>query len=47
MFRFLFVNSVAILAAWTESGNYSNMATVGADQTNTGVWYWDMTAGFI
>lgn len=32
---------MVILAARTESDNYSNTAIIGADQTNNGVWYWN------
>lgn len=45
--RFRSVRSIVIPAAKTGNDRRSNTAVTSTDQTNRGVWYWEMAGGFM
>ncbi len=47
VFRLRSVNSIVIPAASTGRESSKRTAVIRTDQTNRGVWYWDIAGGFI
>lgn len=47
VFRFRSVKSIVIPAANTGNERSSSTAVTSTDQTNSGVWYWEIAGGFI
>lgn len=47
VFRFRSVSSIVIPAARTGRDNRRSTAVISTDQTNNGVWYWDIAGGFM
>lgn len=47
VFRFRSVSSIVIPAASTGRESRRSTAVIKIDQTNRGVWYWDMAGGFM
>lgn len=47
VFRFRSVSSIVMPAAKTGSDSRRRTAVIRTDQTNRGVWYWEIAAGFM
>lgn len=47
VFRLWSVNSIVIPAARTGKDRRSSTTVISTDQTNRGVWYWNIAGGFM
>lgn len=47
VFKLRSVKSIVIPAASTGSDKSKRTAVISTDQTNKGVWYWEVVGGFI